>query len=265
MMSCRTPMRLYDAYVFDLDGTICLGEALLPDAAKTVDYLRAAGRRTLFLSNNSTKTRESYAKQLTAWGIATAPESVINSSVVMIKFLKTRHPEARLFVVGEDPLKQDLRDAGFRLVDDAKMVDVVVASFDRTFDYRKLQTAFDAIRAGARFFATNSDRYRPTDIGGEPDAAAIIAAIEACTSTVCEEIVGKPSRHTISAILDVLGISPEKCLIIGDRLETDVKMGLDASMSAALVLTGATTHAMALQSKIRPTYILMTLSELIPE
>jgi HAD superfamily hydrolase (TIGR01450 family) len=264
-MSFSTPTRLYDAYVFDLDGTVCLGDALLPDAAQTVEYLRAAGRRTLFLSNNSTKTRASYAQQLTDWGIATAPDCVINSSVVMVKFLKKRLPAARLFVIGEDPLKQDLSNAGFRLVDDATDIDVVIASFDRTFDYRKLQTAFDAVRAGARFFATNNDRYRPTEAGGQPDAAAVIAAIEACTSISCEDIVGKPSRHTISTIIDVLGTAPENCLIVGDRLETDVQMGLNAGMSAALVLTGATSRAMALQSEIEPTYTIERLSELIPK
>jgi NagD protein len=158
-----------------------------------------------------------------------------------------------------------LRDAGFDLVDDAGRTDVVIASFDRTFEYRKLQVAFDAIRGGARFFATNGDRYCPVPGGGEPDAASVIAAIEACTGVTCEAVVGKPSRHMIDASLDMVGLSAADCVMTGDRLETDVMMGLDAGMAAALTLTGATTEAMLGGSDVVPTYVLRRLADLLPE
>ena len=141
---------------------------------------------------------------------------------------------------------------------------MVIASFDRTFTYAKLQIAFDAIRAGARFFATNADRYCPTPGGGEPDAAAIIAAIEACTNTKIEAVVGKPSRYMAEAILALLDMPPGRCLMTGDRLETDVQMGLDAGMAAALALTGATSEADLAASAIRPTYVIRQLAEILP-
>lgn len=169
-----------------------------------------------------------------------------------------------MFVVGEEPLCAELRRAGFTLTEDPRQVDAVIASFDRTFVYRKLQIAFDAIRAGARFFATNGDRYCPVPGGGQPDAAAIIAAIEACTSTRVEAIVGKPSQHMIDAVLHVLALPAARCLMTGDRLETDVAMGLAAGMAAALTLTGATDAAMLAQSDVRPTYVVHRLAELIP-
>lgn len=259
------PTHLYDAYIFDLDGTIYLGEALLPTAAETITRLRQLGRRTVFLSNNPTHTREAYAAKLTRLGLATPPTDVVNSSSVMVDFLRRRLPGARLFVVGESSLENELRQAGFWLTEDARQVDAVIASFDRTFVYRKLQIAFDAIRRGARFFATNGDRYCPVPGGGEPDAAAIIAAIEACTSTTVEAVVGKPSVYMAEAILSLLNLPPQGCLMTGDRLETDVLMGLNVGMSGALTLTGATDEAALATAVIRPTYVVRQLAELLPE
>jgi NagD protein len=263
-MEPATPSIFYEAYIFDLDGTVYLGEALLPTAGETITYLRSLNKRTVFLSNNPTHTRHDYAAKLTRLGLPTPPEDIINSSVVMVEFLRRYLPQARLFVIGEAPLQAELAAAGFELVDEAGQVDAVIASFDRTFVYRKLQIAFDAIRAGARFFATNADRYCPVPGGGEPDAAAIIAAIEACTSTKVEAVVGKPSPWMAEAILDLLKLPPDCCLMTGDRLETDVQMGLNAGMAAALTLTGATGPAELAASPIRPTYTIHQLNQLIP-
>jgi NagD protein len=259
----RPPSKLYEAYIFDLDGTVYLGEALLPTAGETITRLRELGKRTVFLSNNPTHTRYGYSAKLTRLGLPTPPEDIINSSGVMVNFLQQHLPAARLFVIGEEPLQNDLRAAGFELTEDASETDAVIASFDRTFVYRKLQIAFDAVRGGARFFATNADRYCPVPGGGEPDAAAIIAAIEACTNTKIEAVVGKPSHHTAKAILDLLDLPPERCLMTGDRLETDVLMGLNAGMAAALTLTGATTEADLAVSEVRPTYVVRQLGDLL--
>ena len=257
------PTRLYNAYIFDLDGTVYLGDALLPTAGETIQTLRDQGKRTVFLSNNPTHTRHAYAQKLTRLGLPTPPEDVINSSGVMVDFLQRTMPGARLFVVGEQPLIDDLSAGGFELVEDAQRVDAVIASFDRTFVYRKLQIAFDAIRAGARFFATNGDRYCPTPEGGEPDAGAIIAAIEACTNTRVEAIVGKPSSHMAKAVLHLLHLPPENCLMTGDRLETDIQMGLQAGMDTALTLTGATPASALENSPLRPTYVIQQLGDLM--
>jgi NagD protein len=246
------PDRLYEAYIFDLDGTVYLGESLLPTAESTLKKLHSLGRRTVFLSNNPTRTQEDYARKLTRLGLPTPAKDVINSSAVMVHLLKEYLPGARLFVVGETSLRHELSAAGFELTDKARQVDAVIASFDRTFAYWKLQVAFDAIRAGARFFATNADRFCPVPGGGEPDAAAMIAAIEACTDTKVEAVVGKPSHYMADAVLDLLDKQPEDCLMIGDRLETDVLLGLDAGMAAALALTGATDESALQKTSIKP-------------
>jgi phosphoglycolate/pyridoxal phosphate phosphatase family enzyme len=255
----------YDAYIFDLDGTVYLGDALLPYAGETIDHLRRQGKRTLFLSNNPTRSRQAYAAKLTRLGLPTPVADVINSSYVMVNFLQRRLPAARLFVVGEESLCAELEAAGFSLTEQATEVEAVIASFDRTFDYRKLQIAFDAIRAGARFFATNADRYCPVPGGGQPDAAAMIAAIEACTNTRVEAVVGKPSRYMAQTILDLAGVPAARCLMTGDRWETDVLLGQQAGMATALTLTGATTLADLEETAVKPTYVIHHLGELIQQ
>jgi phosphoglycolate/pyridoxal phosphate phosphatase family enzyme len=262
--SYPTPDHIYSGYIFDLDGTVYLGDAFLPTALETLKTLRQHGCRVIFVSNNPTHSRDDYAAKLTRLGLPTTRQDILNSSMVMVDFLHHRMPGARLFVLGEEPLCRELRESGFVLTEDAQQVDAVIASFDRTFVYRKLQIAFDAIRAGAHFFATNPDRYCPVPGGGEPDCAAIIAAIEACASTHVEAVVGKPSVYMIEAALNLMQLPASECLMTGDRLETDVHMGLDAGMSAALVLTGATSEDTLNKSAVQPTYILRQLGDLLP-
>jgi NagD protein len=259
-----TPKRVFAGYIFDLDGTVYLGEALLPRAGETLTALRASGLRTIFISNNPTHPREDYAAKLTRLGVPTPVEDILTSTLVMVNFLNRRMPGARLFVVGEEPLCAELRRGGFELTEKAQEVDAVIASFDRTFVYRKLQIAFDAIRAGARFFATNPDRFCPVPGGGEPDCACIIAAIEACTEKRVEAVVGKPSHYMIEAALNLMDLPAADCLMTGDRLETDIRMGQEAGMSTALMLTGATPESALADSSIHPTYVLHRLSELLP-
>ncbi|MBN1810203.1 MAG: HAD-IIA family hydrolase [Anaerolineae bacterium] len=257
--------RAFSGYVFDLDGTVYLGDALLPGARRTIETLREMGARVVFLSNKPLETRADYAAKLTRLGIPTSPDEVINSSWVMARWLEREAPGAAIFVIGERPLLDELREAGFRLTEEPGEIDFVVASFDRTFEYHKLQVAFDAIRAGARFVATNADRYCPVPGGGLPDAAATIGAIEGCTGVEVEVVVGKPSPITVRAILDRLELPVSECIIVGDRLETDMRMGLEAGMATAVVLTGVTTPELLATSDIRPDYVLHGLGELLPE
>lgn len=253
----------YDGYIFDLDGTVYLGDLVLPGAIDLFSKLRSDGRRVAFLSNNPTKNRAQYIEKLTKMGIVVTLDEMINSSYVMVQWLLANAPSATLYVVGEAPLIGELEAAGFRLSEQAGQIDIVVVSFDRTFAYRKLQIAFDAIRAGARMVATNPDRYCPVPGGGEPDAASMIAAIEACTNTRCEVNVGKPSPIMARTVSAALQLPPERCLMIGDRLMTDIAMGAAAGMDTALVLTGDSTRAEVAQALHPPTYILDDLRALL--
>jgi len=262
-MACR-PTDYYKGYVFDLDGTVYLGEALLPGAKRTIETLRQAGCRMVFVSNKPVETRQSYADKLTRLGLPTAVEQIVNSTQVTVRELSLRAPGCRVFPIGEQVLIDALLDAGIVINETPGEIDYVIASFDRTFVYRKLQIAFDAIRAGARFVATNGDAYCPVPGGGEPDAACIIAAIEACTGHPVEEIFGKPSPTMMRAAMAIVGTAPHESVMIGDRLETDILMGRRAGMATALPLTGATSRADLSTSEIRPDFVLEKLDDLLP-
>jgi NagD protein len=263
-MHFRRPQRLYSGYVFDLDGTVYLGEALLPGARRTIETLRQAGCRMVFVSNKPVDTRQSYADKLTRLGLPTSVEDIVNSSQVLIAYMQQRAPGARVFPIGEQVLIDELVAAGFTITDEAHQIEYVIASFDRTFVYRKLQIAFDAIRAGAHFVATNGDAYCPVPGGGEPDAASIIAAIEACTGYKIEFIAGKPSALMACTAMAILNTDPQDSIMVGDRVETDILMGQRAGMATAMPLTGATTLDKLAHSQVQPDFILERLDHLLP-
>jgi HAD superfamily hydrolase (TIGR01450 family) len=260
----RAPDRLFGGYVFDLDGTVYLGDELLPEAKETLDELKARSN-VVYLTNKPLETPADYAAKLTRLGVEARPEEVISSTDALLLYLERHAPEARLFVVGERPLVQLLELAGYEVAQDASGVNVVVVSFDRTFDYRKLKVSFDAVRGGARIVATNPDPYCPTPDGaGLPDCAAMLAAVEASTGAHAEAIVGKPSPHMAAALLDRLGVPARATLLVGDRLATDIRMANEAGMTSALILTGATGLEEVLGSPDRPDYVIEHLGDLLP-
>jgi arabinose operon protein AraL len=259
------PSTLYAAYLMDLDGTVYLGDELLPTAGETILELRRLGRRFVFLTNDACHPRAHFARKLTRLGLPTSAEEVINSSYVMLAFLQGRLPGGRLFVIGEPSLRRQLRQAGFHLCDGPDHVTAVVASTDFHFNYRKLKIAFDAIRAGAIFLATNADRTYPLAPGiEEPDTGATIAAIEACTGHPLDKVVGKPSTFMVQVAVKLLDLPLEKCLLVGDNLETDIRMGRDAGLKTALALTGISRVEQLDGSHVQPDYVISQLSDLLP-
>lgn len=265
----RAPDRLYAGYVFDLDGTIYLGSELLPGAARLVAALREMQRKVVFVSNNPTRDPEEYARKLTDLGLRTPASHVINTVVTTTDWLADNAPDATVFPVSEEPLKRALRERGIRISENPAEIDIVIASYDRQFEYRKLQIAFDAIRGPrrARLIATNPDRFCPFPDGrGEPDAAAITAAIETCANTRCELHFGKPGPVMLHAIAKALELSPEDCVLTGDRLTTDIQAAREASMASALVLTGETDPRSVadIPDDEQPDYVLDRVDRLMP-
>ena len=253
----------YRGYIFDLDGTLYRGEQVIPGAPELIAELRRRGCGVVFISNKPLRPRQDYAAKLTRLGIPTSPEDVITSVYVLGHRLAREAPGARLYVIGEPPLLQELQAFGFVITDGQGPVDFVVAAFDRTFDYEKLNRAFQAIRQGARFVATNADRTCPVEGGEIPDAGAIIGALEGCTGKSVEWVAGKPSTLMIETGLARLGIEAERCLVVGDRLETDIRMGREAGTATALVLTGVTAREDAVRSPWQPDYILESVADLL--
>lgn len=263
------PFRLFAGYLIDLDGTIYLGEELLPGAREVIDAIRVAGCKLLFLSNNPTSDAARYVSKLGAMGIAIEAHEILNTVTTMTDWLLRFHPDATVFPISEEPLKRSLAGAGIRVSENPAEIDIVIASYDRGFDYRKLQIAFDAIHVHkrARLVTTNPDRFCPFPGGrGEPDAAAIVGAIEGCTGVRCEQNVGKPDPFMLEAALARLSLDTGECLLVGDRPATDIRMANTAGMPSALVLTGETTMEMLMDHSEadRPTWILNRIDELLP-
>jgi len=255
------PKPRYKGYVFDLDGTIYLGDRLIPGSREVVKRLRDFGCSVVFISNKPLEPRSSYAAKLTRLGITTPVSDVINSTQALIRYLREHCPAARLYVIGEEPLLEELEGEQFNLTETVGEIDVVVAAFDRTLCYRKLNIAHQALMRGARFFATNADMTCPVEGGEIPDCAGVIAFLEATTGRKVEMIAGKPSRHILDAVVGHIGIAVQECLMVGDRLATDVYMGHCAGMDTALVLTGVTTREMLAESELKPTFVLASVAD----
>ncbi len=249
-------------YLFDLDGTVYRGESLIPGAREAIEKLRRRGRRIVFLSNKPLYSRRDYAEKLTRFGIPTSEDEVINSSFVLARHLAREAPGARVFAIGELPLIVELCRAGLELSEDPERIDYVVAAFDRTFDYRKLEIAFQALKRGAHFYATNPDRTCPVEEGEIPDAAGVIAALEATTGRELELVVGKPSRHMVEAALEVLGLPAAECAMVGDRLETDIRMAHENGLVAILTLSGVTRREDMEGAAFRPDHVIGSIAEL---
>jgi len=259
-MAIRLPQR---GWLFDLDGTVYLGEALIPGAAQTIAALRADGRRVAFLSNKPLYTRGDYADKLTRLGVPTREDEVVNSSIVLARHLQRLDPGAPVFVIGELPLIGELRAHGFEVRSDADVRWVVIA-FDRTFDYAKLNTALQAVRRhDARLIATNPDRTCPTAEGEIPDCAGMMAAVEAVTGKTVEVVVGKPSPIILEVALQTLGVGAADCVIVGDRIETDILMGKRLGLATVLVLSGITRAGDPRIAELRPDLVVDSIGALV--
>lgn len=262
----RRPDRVFGGYVFDLDGTLYLGDHLLPGAAETVAAIRDHGARVAFLTNKPLERPAAYAAKLSDLGIPAVAADVVSSTDALLRYLRIHAQGARILAVSEPLMADLLAEAGFELVPlaDPEAADLVVVSWDRTFDYAKLTAAFRAVRAGARLVATNPDPFCPTPDGDLPDCAAMLAAIEASTGATAEAVVGKPSPHMAAALVDRLALPADDTVLVGDRLLTDVRMAQEAGMASALVLTGATGVDALRRSPVVPDYVLAGVAEILP-
>jgi NagD protein len=252
----------YRGWLFDLDGTVYVGERLVPGAAELIAGLRADGRRVAFLSNKPLETRADYARKLSPLGVPAEPDEVINSSLVLARHLRTLDPGAPVFVIGEAPMRAEMQAHGFEVRDDARVRWVVIA-FDRTFTYAKLDTALQAVKGGARLIATNPDRTCPVEGGEIPDCAGMIAAVEAVTDRRVEVIVGKPSPIILEVALAALGVPAAESVIVGDRIETDIVMGQRCGLATVLVLSGVTRPDDPRIASLAPDHVVRSVAELL--
>lgn len=252
-------------YIFDLDGTVYVDERLIDGAAETIKKLRKRGDQVVFFTNKSIETVQSYVKKLNRLEIEASRENVVNSNLLVAKYLQSKlYDHKRVMVIGEDPLVEEIKTAKIKISDNPGGVDYVVLGWDRQFNYEKLNNAFQAWRNGAQIIATNPDRTCPVENGELPDCGALIGALEGATGEKIETILGKPSILAAQYIVDeLMNLPPERCFMVGDRLETDIKMGNDYGMHTVLVLTGITNEKMIHASPYQPTIVLESIKDML--
>lgn len=252
----------YDGFIFDLDGTIYLDDKLIPGAALIIDKIRKMGKRLVFLSNKTTGSVNDYYNFLLRSGIEVDLNEILNSTIIIQNYLKKNHAKERFFAVGEKKFIEKLKKSKLIYSENPNEIEIVVVTLDRTLNYRKLEIAANALDNGARFYAANIDNTCPV-IGGEIlDAGAIISALEKRTGRKLEKNFGKPSKYILDHALKLLDMEKSKCLIIGDRLETDIAMGNKFGIDTALVSTGV-IKSYNQKSKYQPKYRINSVRDLL--
>ena len=240
-----------ELFVFDMDGTIYLGERVFPEAIHFIKRLRESGRRVLFFTNNASRSAKVYYDRLGRMGFEPQKGEVMTSGDVTASYLTANFPESTVYAVGTPDLLRSLRSRGVRLVCDdggaisgfAGTPDIVLTSFDTTLTYEKIRLACNYIARGARFFSTHPDFNCPAEDGFLPDSGAICALITASTGAE-PTYFGKPTALCADTIAASCGVSKEKTVMFGDRLYTDIATARRAGMTSVLVMTGETTEQM---------------------
>lgn len=252
----------YRAILSDMDGTVNRGRTVIEGSQAVYEELSGRDVRWLFLSNNASSLASDLAVELNAMGLAVTDDQVLNSASALMCTLRKDYPAARVMVVGGPRLMAGLADQGTLVTDDARNADIVVTALDRTFTYERLVLANAAIRNGARFWATNLDATYPAEDGLRPGAGCIAAAVATAVGRGPDRIFGKPAPDMAYLALDLLGMPAESCLVVGDRMETDILFARNAGMDSVLVLTGATSRSDLSGYEYHPTHVLESIADL---
>lgn len=242
----------YRAFFIDVDGVLVRGGQVLPGAPEALARLKGKGK-ILLLTNNSTRSRNQTALMLRDLGFPVKEGEVVTSSYIAARWLREREGKRRVWVIGEEGLREELSLAGHTL-SPPEEAEWVVVGMDRRLTYGKLADALRALLSGARLLATNRDGTFPTPEGFLPGAGAMVGALEGMGFPP-EVVVGKPSSIAFEIALEVAEVAPREALMIGDRLETDILGAQRVGLDTALVLSGVTRAEEVRERGIRPTWI----------
>ncbi|MGC8604091.1 MAG: HAD-IIA family hydrolase [Desulfomonilaceae bacterium] len=252
----------YKAVLADLDGTINRGNTLIAGADAIYRELSEAGVKWVFLSNNATSLASDLALKLSGLGLNVSEEQVINSATALIQEVSLNFRQSSIMVIGHSELIEGLKNAGARITDDPSDTDIVVVALDRYFTYEKMKKAHRAIHKGALFWATNLDVTFPEADGFSPGAGSVAASISSAVGKGPDRVFGKPSTDMATLAMERLGVKRTACLVVGDRMETDIEFARRAGMASVLVLTGATSRSDLAKYSYAPNYILDSIADL---
>jgi 4-nitrophenyl phosphatase len=252
----------YRGVVLDVDGTVVRGDTPIPGALDALETFDDAGLRRLFLSNNPTKAPPAYVDRFERAGFAVDADEVMTSGTVTVRYLREQHADDALFLVAESGFHEQVADADLTVVEDPDDAEAVVVSIDRSFTYDRLTAALHALDGDVPFIGTDPDVTIPTDAGLIPGSGAIIRAVAGVVERDPDRVLGKPDEYAQRLALDYLGVPAEECLVVGDRLNTDIALGERAGMTTVLVRTGVTDEQTLNASDVRPDYVLDSIADI---
>ena len=254
----------YRSIAFDLDGTVYLGDQVIPGAPDTLDAVRGLGIKVCFLTNNAVRPPDAVADKLSRLGVKAAPNEVLTSAHAVVRLLGGEEAlrGRGVLVVGGRGLQQALEQAGAKLLepDTWRSAEVVVGGLDPKLTYEKVRAATLAIAAGARFVGSNADANLPTPEGPWPGAGSVLALLTTASGTE-PEIAGKPERALFEAVAAAVGEGPR--LMVGDRPDTDLAGASPLGWATALVLTGVANLGNLLDVEVVPDHLLHDLNGLV--
>ncbi len=250
-------------YLFDMDGTLYLGSRLFDFTKELLQTIRQQGGRYLFVTNNSSKSVADYVKKLSCMGIEASEEDFLTSSQATAWYLKKYYPGKVLYVCGTQSLKAELQREGFVLTDDIEKTECIVMGFDTELTFRKLEDVSKMLcTREIPYVATNPDYVCPTEFGSVPDCGSVCDML--CNvSGKRPEVVGKPQPYMARLAMEKLGCKPEETVVIGDRIYTDIKSGLNAGCQTILVMSGETTPEILEKSADKPHLVMESAAELL--
>lgn len=253
---------MYRGAVLDLDGTVYLGRDPVPGAPAAIERLRERGLALLFLSNNPAKSREAYVERLGRMGIEVDAGEVLSAGTVTTRYLAEHHADDSLFVVGSPGLLDQFDGAGLTVTDDPEAADALVASYDREFGYDDMTDAYRAVGDGGAFVGSDPDVLIPAGNGRMvPGSGAIVNACAGVLEREPDRVLGKPSPETVEMAREAMGVPLSECLVVGDRLNTELAMGARAGMTTVLVLTGVCDRADVATAAVEPDYVVDSLAD----
>ena len=251
-------------FLFDQDGTLYLGNRLYPFTIPMLVRIKETGRRYMFMTNNSSKSVADYITKLAKLGISATREDFITSSQATAYYLKKYHPGKTLYVCGTKSLIAELEAEGFLTTTDLEKVECVVMGFDTELTFQKLEDVSKLLltRENLPYIATNPDLVCPTEFGSVPDCGSVCQMIYNATGRR-PVVIGKPSALMPELAMEQTGYKKEETAVVGDRIYTDVKSGLNAGITGILVLSGETTPEILAASEDKPHLVLQDCSEIL--
>lgn len=249
-----------ELFLFDMDGTLYLGDDVYEGAVELMEDLPRLGKRYIYLTNNSSRAGTDYIDRLRRLGFPCEAENVFTSGMATAMYLNQHYKGAKVYLVGTEAFRRELLSYGIELTEED--ADIVVAGFDTELYYEKLNKACHFLRRGAVFIAANPDWVCPMPHDEVlPDCGSICALLTASSGRE-PTFIGKPNRNMIDVISAMTGIPNEHICAVGDRLYTDIAVAQNAGAVSVLVLSGETSREMADSAERQPDYILKDVHEL---